>query len=205
MTTNAMTGTILNQAGYNGGWIKYGSDTHYAGFGTTSYFTTVIAFQTPAFLGMSEAVSISISAKKNGDNSNPTVRWALATSDVNRNIYVENNNEITQNDDSCQLKSGVYTFQGITTAAANHTLDIETSELKPSTTYYLYLWGYESNNWLTVYYPKNHSVSVAYTGGIVYIDDGNELEPYSAYIDNGSSWDLYLPYIDNGSGWDLCS
>ena len=41
--------------------------------------------------------------------------------------------------------------------------------------------------------------------GVVYIDNGNELEKYLVYIDNGNSWDLYLPYIDNGNSWDVIS
>lgn len=39
--------------------------------------------------------------------------------------------------------------------------------------------------------------------GLVYIDNGTELEVYEAYIYNGTSWDRYIPYIDNGSDWDI--
>ena len=41
--------------------------------------------------------------------------------------------------------------------------------------------------------------------GVVYIDNGNELEKYLVYIDNGNGWDLYLPYVDNGTNWDVIS
>jgi uncharacterized repeat protein (TIGR02543 family) len=41
--------------------------------------------------------------------------------------------------------------------------------------------------------------------GIIYIDNGNKLEPYLVYIDNGVSWDLYLAYVDNGTDWNIIS
>lgn len=41
--------------------------------------------------------------------------------------------------------------------------------------------------------------------GIVYIDDGVNIEPYLVYIDNGAEWDLYMAYIDNGTDWDTIS
>lgn len=41
--------------------------------------------------------------------------------------------------------------------------------------------------------------------GVVYIDNGDSLEPYLAYIDNGSGWNLYLAYIDDGTEWKIIS
>lgn len=205
MATNTMNGSILNQAGYNDRWGNYGSTGQYAGFGTTSYFTTIVAFQTPAFQGVSEGVEITLCVTKNGNNSNPTLRWALATSDVNRNMYVNTTSEVTSESDSTQVAYGVHQFQGVTASGTNSTIVVETSDLKPSTTYYLYLWGYESDNWLTVYQSKSHSVSVGYNSGLVYIDSGNGFDAYVVYIDNSSGWDQCIPYIDNGSGWDMCS
>jgi len=40
--------------------------------------------------------------------------------------------------------------------------------------------------------------------GLVYIDNGTTLEPYSIWIDNGTSWDQYMAYVDNGTSWDPC-
>lgn len=41
--------------------------------------------------------------------------------------------------------------------------------------------------------------------GVVYIDNGNSLDPYLIYIDNGLDWDLYIGYIDNGMDWNVIS
>lgn len=41
--------------------------------------------------------------------------------------------------------------------------------------------------------------------GVVYIDNGDTLEPYLAYIDNGTSWDLYIAYVDDGTSWNTIS
>lgn len=37
--------------------------------------------------------------------------------------------------------------------------------------------------------------------GVVYIDNGKELESYVVYIDNGSEWEQYIPYMYNGLEW----
>lgn len=41
--------------------------------------------------------------------------------------------------------------------------------------------------------------------GVIYIDNGDALEPYLTYIDNGTDWDLYLAYVDYGTDWYIMS
>jgi len=205
MIIGTMDGTVTQQAGYDGGWHKYDTSKQYAGFGTTSYFTAIVVFQTPNFSGLSETINITLRVLKNGNNSNPTLRWALATSDANRDQYINTISEITNASDPFQIANGTHTFESISSGGTDSIITINTQNAKPSTTYYLYLWGYESGNWLTVYYPNTHSITVNYSGGIIYIDNGSEFEAYLVYIDNGTDWDLYIPYIDNGNNWDMYS
>ena len=87
----------------------------------------------------------------------------------------------------------------------SYEIKIETIDLLPNTTYYLYLWGSDTAGYIEVANTEHHSVSLEYYSGIVYIDNGSGFDAYEVYIDNGSSWDKYIPYIDNGSGWDICS
>lgn len=41
--------------------------------------------------------------------------------------------------------------------------------------------------------------------GVVYIDNGTALEPYTVYIDNGTDFELYIAYIDDGTNWNIVS
>lgn len=74
--------------------------------------------------------------------------------------------------------------------------------LLPNTTYYLWFFPagtkgsyYEWNR------ATNNTLNLSGGAGLVYIDNGGNLEAYQAFIDNGESWDLCMPYEDNGQNW----
>lgn len=205
MLVETAKGVVTKQAGYNNSWSSYSTKQQYAGMGTTSYFTTIVVLQTPSFLGASKTLNVTLRVLKQGNNSNPTLRWALTTSDVNRDKYINTISEITAESDESQIVSGIHSFNNINASGVDSTITINTQKLKPSTTYYLYLWGYESGNWLTVYQPSGHSVSLDYSSGIVYIGDGSKFNSYLVYIHDGTRWDLYIPYLHDGVKWNLCS
>lgn len=163
-----------------------------------------LKFTTPTFAGKSNKISIILSISKIGA-TNTNLRYALCTSDANYANYYYTDDAVT---DSYQIVSGDKTLYNLTSAYKTYTFDITTTALQPNTTYYFYLWGY--NNVISegglVYLNTidNHVVTVAYDGGVIYIDNGSSFDVYAIYIDNGSSWDLYQAYIDNGTSWDIC-
>lgn len=81
--------------------------------------------------------------------------------------------------------------------------------LTPNTKYYVWIFSNSvpSTGRYTNYGFGSAVTTVTTSGGagLVYIDNGTELEVYQIYVDNGSSWDPCIPYIDNGSSWDLCT
>lgn len=79
--------------------------------------------------------------------------------------------------------------------------------LLPNVTYYLWVFPatttYGHYSWQRLNYVS--TLETIGAAGLIYIDNGAELEAYQFYIDNGSDWDLHIPHMDNGSGWDMCS
>lgn len=205
MAANTASATVVGQAyGYStlNGYTTY--NPAYAGFGSNNRYAFVLQFITPEFIGASESIAVDM-VMGIGVGENVDLRYAICTSDANITSYM--GTTATVNDEN-QVASGTLTIEGLTAVLEKETLTINTSALKPSTTYYLILWGagdtgveirQVNSEW------GDHSVSMGYNTGLVYIDNGSGLEAYQAYIDNGTGWDLCIPHIDNGTGWDVYS
>lgn len=216
MATNTAKCTIVGQAGYDGtkpytvaGWHSYKSAAMYAGKTNTTangtkYFPYMLKFKTPDFIGASESLTITYYAVK-VSGTDPTLRWALCSSDANKVSYYGTAGAVA---DTYRLASGKVNHTNISSAKKAFTINISIKTLQPSTTYYLYLWGGDTttaSTLITVSATSNHTVTLAYNAGLVYIDNGGSLEAYQAYIDNGKDWELYMPYIDNGASFEMYS
>lgn len=200
MANNTAAGTIVSQNGYNSGWNGYGNEPQYAGVYSSKHYICLVQIKTSDYVGVSEKLVFSFGATQMY-GSNPVLRYALCSSDKNKGSYLNTHGEVT---DETQLATGTVQLSGITSSNKTYTVEIPTTELKPATTYYLYLWAAgSSNNYCLIGSPAKESVSVDYNSGLVYIDTGSGLEAYQCYIDNGSGWDLCLPHVDNGDGWDI--
>lgn len=205
MAANTASATVVSQAyGYSSLSDYTTYNPAYAGYGSGNRYAYVLQFVTPEFIGASESAAFDIVMGKGvGDNVN--LHYAICTSDANITSYMNTTEAVS---DENQITSGTLTIEGLVVAYEYKTLTITTSALKPSTTYYLILWGSEdtgieirqvNSEW------GEHSVTIGYNLGVVYIDNGSGLEAYQAYIDNGTGWDLCIPHIDNGTGWDVYS
>lgn len=204
MATNAKECTIGGQRCWNGGWTNYGTANTYAGTNTQSYYTYLLKFTIPEIIGVSDSVTFTLGMTK-GLGDTPTLRYALCTSDSNKDYYTNTNGAVSEEN---QITSGTFTTEEVKAAVTYQKLTIPTKELKPGKTYYLFLWGYSEHSepgFVTVNATNHHAVSLGYNSGLVYIDNGSGFTAYQVYIDNGTSWDLCIPYIDNGTSWDLCN
>lgn len=211
MATNTAKGTIVTHDRSHGtAWFGYNPIARgIAGSQSSEYNTYILQFKTPAFPGVSEKVEIRLGYAK-GNSASLTLRYALCTSDENRNKYCNTYGAVTDDTDKYQVKSGTVSLTDIAATITHKTITIETEKLKSNTTYYLILWAYTSKSNPKWVVPQpldatSPSVTVHYNAGIFRLDNGSKIEDYQAYIDNGSSWDLFLPEIDNGSDWDLYS
>ena len=192
-------GTIVSQCGYNGGWFSYGSGQQYAGYNSGNYYPYILQFTTPSFTGVSEKIDITFQAV-NVAVTSASIRYALCTSDANKNSYTSTTSDV---EDSYKIASGTFSVSCPDVIGTSNTLTINTSTLQPDTTYYLYFWGNGTTTSLfQVGKTSNHSVTLTYDEGVVYIYNGSSWDKYAPYIYNGSSWDKYAPYVYNGSSWD---
>lgn len=197
------SGTIVSQCYYNDTsdvWTIYASYEAYAGYGAGYYYVYILKFETPSFSGISEKIAINFKAiNANTSTTTASIRYALCTSDANKDNYKYTNGAVT---DSYQIASGTISVSCSSTTGTSNTLSINTSSLSSNTTYYLYFWangpGISS---FRVGTTNNHSVSLTYRHESVYIYNGSSWDKYVPYIYNGSSWDRYVPYIYNGSSW----
>lgn len=216
MANNTAKCTIVAQGGYDGtkpytsaGWNGPSSAAMYAGktYTTadgTKYYPYYLLFKTPDFVGASQRLTIQYHAERKY-GTDPTLRWALCSSDANKKSYYGTVNAVA---DEYKLVAGTITHTNITTGGKVFTLTIDITTLKPSTTYCLYLWGGHTTTSSTLLYispTSKHAVNLEISTGLAYIDDNGELGAYQAYIEDGGKFDLYVAYIDNGSAFEMYS
>lgn len=206
MATNSALCPIV---GHADGHVSVGSYSQnaakYAGYaGGSSYYAYVLKFTTPDFLGVSESLAFSLLLNQ-GMGTDVTLRYALCTSDANKNDYCGTKTAVS---DSYQITTGTTKLNDMSSTVVRHTVNVSTAKLKPETTYYLILWAYSdtgvslkevSSAW------GDFKVTLAYNSGLGYIDSGAAAAGYLAYIDNGTSFDVFIPEEDNGSAWDILS
>lgn len=195
--------TAIGQNNWNTAWVGYGVTHAYAGTGNGIYYAYLLKFDIPEFIGVSSRLTFNLCfAGSSGKTA--SLRYAVATSDENMNLYANTNEEVV---DSYQITSGVITTSTITSGVNYQDFVIHTTGITSGGTYYLYLWGYApstSPESITIQAINYHTVTMNFNKGLIYIDNGSGFDAYMLYIDNGTGWDQYIPYIDNGTGWDIC-
>ena len=115
----------------NGAFGEYSTTADkLAGSNSAGYYAYVLQFQTGNFTGDCEKLDLNLSLKTMY-HANLNLRYALATSDANRNSYRSTYAEVA---DDNQITSGVFALTGLTNAYQVRTLSIETDALEPNTT-----------------------------------------------------------------------
>lgn len=163
-----LNGTVIGQSsGRSAGTAVYSDVACYAGANQSDgKYVYILKFKTPDFKGVFEKLNLSLYIKSNYSKT-ITLRYALATSDANRNSYRNTTAAVTE---EYQLESGTFPFDGISTGAYNTITMSLNSAVKANTEYYLYLWGYNNTSCLcTVGNISYHSIEVEYTAQ-TYID-----------------------------------
>lgn len=167
------------------------------GSGLVGGTTRVIryTFTTPA--AGASSFSVSITGVSLYQSSYPAFRFYLTTSPTS---HINANYQTTEYDGELirtSLGNALYQYSSV-----------EVSKLLlPNTTYYLYIFGANSNA-LYAYFPNDDDTELATIileggAGLIYIDNGTEMVAHQLYIEDGSNWYLYMPYADNVTSWDL--
>ena len=194
-------GTINDQ-----GWnvdhvsIGWGRTESYVGHigGEYNYYVYCLQFTTPEFSGKSVKIAFDMSMKKNAAD-NPMLQYALCTSTENSKDYFF---KTTAVEDDTQLASGSKEF-ALTTTYATYTIELETNDLKPNTTYYLYIWAGSQYSLSFVNTKENHTIILTYkaNGGVRIKTSSAENVLHAAVIYSGGTWKRYIPVVYTPSGW----
>ncbi len=188
--------TNLSMAYSSNNWAYNTGDNAYAGFaGGTLYGVTILRFTVPDFSGASEALRVGM-AMSSGVGENVTLRWALCSSDANRDLYKNTTEEVT---DKNRVDGGTVRFEGLSNDVETRSFSLPTKKLKAGT-WYLILWAAE-NTGISLKYISSawggYSVSLDYNSGCVRIQTADGVKRFSVY--NGERKRL-RPYIKTESG-----
>lgn len=159
-TANA---TINLQTYYNAGWKGWVNGQCYMGFDLTKYYPYILRFNTPSFTGESVSIKFTFGTYRGKGTANVAFRYAICTSDANKNSYVNTANTVS---DSYQVATGSSQFSNLAGSGSEYTksITVSTKNLKASTTYYLYMWAANtSGQYVTMLEPGNHSAVLTYT------------------------------------------
>ena len=204
MATNSVSCTIVGHAYAYGSIGDYNQNVAYAGcaYGAEyyAYYGYVQKFTIGDFLGASESINFTM-LMSIGIGTDVTLRYALCSSDANKNSYVGTKNAVV---DQNQIVNGTFSLAGLSASVEARTITVPVTGLQPNTTYYLMLWASNdtgvsfkgiSSAW------GNYSTDLDYNSGLAWIGD----DPYQCYVRNGSNWDLCIPHVRDGADWHICS
>jgi hypothetical protein len=172
----------------------------YAGAaGGSVYGVTILRFDVPAFVGVAEAMEIALISNL-GMGASVMLRWALCTSDGNRELYTKTTAAVA---DSNQLESGIITIPDVTSVTAARSFRIPAAKIKGGSTYYLFLWAYNdtgisiravSSGW------GDHSAAVLYNQGIIRVKLNGAQKPCMVVVKTGGKVRQTIPYVKTATG-----
>lgn len=196
MAMKSVAAQNLTQAYSGRNWDYNTWDVAYAGFaGGSLYGVTILRFDVPAFVGVSEGLDLGI-VMTVGLGSEAVLRYAVCTSDANREAYMNTSGAVA---DENQIDAGTITFSGLTSDVVKKTAAIKTTKIKGGSTYYLFLWAYGdtgvSIKSVTGAYG-DHSVSIGYNLGVVRLKN----KRYMVFVKLGGVARQMIPYVKTPSG-----
>lgn len=171
------------------------------GYANSDYWVYILCFTTPAFIGKGKKLTISLTAAPISITT-IDLRYALCTTDENYSAYTYTAGAVTEDS---QLATGTLALTSATAGTmAAQTLEIDTDQLAPETTYYLYLWAANSNYCLgLVDAVENHTVSIEYAlpGGVRIRTASEEGRLHLVAVHTSAGWKRHIPVVYTAQGW----
>jgi hypothetical protein len=187
----------LAQAYSSGNWEYTTWDGAYAGFnGGSLHCAYILRFDVPEFSGISEELKLELAARS-GIGTDVTLRWAICTSDVNRESYHSTTEAVI---DKNQLDSGIVTFSNLRSTAEKKTVQLKTSKLRAGGTYYLILWAAEATGMAVVAVSTGHSIAIGYNLGVIRVKSGGAVKAHTAFVKIGGKIRQVIPYVKTAGG-----
>lgn len=192
--------TNLAQASSYSSWDYTTTERAYAGYaGGVRYDATIFRFDVPTLSNSFKGLSVSI-AVYNGLGTNPKLRYAVCTSDVNRESYRSTTGTVS---DPNQVATGTITLSSVGSTAAKKEFSIQDVKLEGGKTYYLILWAAEMTGvFISAVKSElgNHSVTVSYNGGVVWLKVNGQVKQYMVVVKILGSLKQRIPYVKTSSG-----
>lgn len=166
----------------------------------------VIKFRTPTYSGKASKLSFSLWGYKQGSNSSPTFRYAIASSDANLSMYTNRPSSSGSYyylpDDPYIISRGTFTIKWNGSSATNFTIECPVDNLSSNNDYILYVYPYTTVSEYGILYALNdtsHSMSctMTYTSEFYIYYSGNTYSEVSNIPSKGTKRPGVTYYISS--------
>lgn len=166
----------------------------------------VIKFRTPTYSGKASKLSFSLWGYKQGSNSSPTFRYAIASSDANLSMYTNRPSSSGSYyylpDDPYIISRGTFTIKWSGSSATNFTVECPVDNLSSNNDYVLYVYPYTTVSEYGILYALNdtsHSMSctMTYTSEFYIYYSGNTYSAVSNIPSKGTKRPGITYYISS--------
>ena len=161
------------------------------GYDTPINYAYVLSFKVPEHIynPVNFTINIKASERISGyiKDDNPTMNYALCSSDLNYAMYAKTVGQLSENgfEDEFEIAHGTFSLKDTNSIVIN-----EVSLNQQNDMYYLFIWDdervpfYSDECAISFYSASRHTVTCTYVG---------------------NQFNLYIPYIDNGTSWEIIS
>lgn len=166
----------------------------------------VIKFHVPSYSGKASKLSFNLWGYKQGSNSSPTFRYAIASSDANLSMYTNRPSSSGSYyylpDDPYIISRGTFTIKWNGSSATNFTVECPVDNLSSNNDYVLYVYPYTTVSEYGILYALNDtshpmSCTMTYTSEFYIYYNGNTYSTVSNIPSKGTKYPGVTYYISS--------
>ena len=166
----------------------------------------VIKFHVPSYSGKASKLSFSLWGYKQGSNSSPTFRYAIASSDANLSMYTNRPSSSGSYyylpDDPYIISRGTFEIKWSGSSATNFTVECPVDNLSSNNDYVLYVYPYTTVSEYGILYALNdasHTMSctMTYTSEFYIYYNGNTYSAVGNIPSKGTKYPGVTYYISS--------
>lgn len=166
----------------------------------------VVKFHVPSYSGKASKISFSLWGYKQGSNSSPTFRYAIASSDANLSMYTNRPSSSGSYyylpDDPYIISRGTFTIKWSGSSATNFTVECPVDNLSSNNDYVLYVYPYTTVSEYGILYALNDashpmSCTITYTSEFYIYYSGNTYSAVSNIPSKGTKRPGVTYYISS--------
>lgn len=166
----------------------------------------VVKFRVPSYSGKASKLSFSLWGYKQGSNSSPTFRYAIASSDANLSMYTNRPSSSGSYyylpSDPYIISQGTFTITWRGSSATNFTVECPVDNLSSNSDYVLYVYPYTTVSEYGILYALNDtshpmSCTMTYTSEFYIYYNGNAYFPVSNVPSRGTKYPGVTYYISS--------